>query len=55
MIVKDRNTGKYMIIKKNSNDYYNRFLNTVYGISLSKTNICYVNIIKNKIIELYGV
>ena len=46
MIVKDRNTGKYMIIK-NSNDYYNRLLNTVWH-NIHKTNICYVNIIKIK-------
>jgi hypothetical protein len=54
MIIKDRKSDKYRILK-NNNDYYNRFLSNVYGISLMQTNICYVNIIKNKIIELYGV
>lgn len=55
MIVKDRKSGKYVLIHKNNHDYYNRILNTMYGVGLYNTNICYYKIIQNKIREIYGV
>lgn len=53
MIIKNKNTGKYVIIEKTENiqTYYKKIIEQKYNVKLNNINT--VNNIKNKINELY--
>ena len=56
MIVKDRNSQKYIIIENTDNikNYYFNIVYKKYGINLNQNNINYIDIIKSKISKYYN-